>query len=74
MRTFLTWVLEGVAIGLIVVLVVTIVRPPVKYIYDDEARLVGYCNGQYLIREEEDEFPETGCYFIEPITWDGGNA
>lgn len=42
----------------------------VKYIYDDEARLVGYCQGKYLIREEEDEFP-SGCYFIEPISWEG---
>lgn len=49
-------------------------KPVIKYIYDDEARLVGFCNGKYLIREEEDEFPEakageTGCMFIEPITW-----
>jgi benzoyl-CoA reductase/2-hydroxyglutaryl-CoA dehydratase subunit BcrC/BadD/HgdB len=40
-----------------------------QYIYDDEARLVGFCNGKYLIRTEEDEFPKTGCMFIEPITW-----
>ncbi len=45
---------------------VTIVET--KYIYDDEARLVGFCNGKYLIRTEEDEFP-MGCRFIEPITW-----
>lgn len=45
-------------------------EPIVKYIYDDEARLVGFCNGKYLIRTEEDEFPKAGCMFIEPITWE----
>ena len=48
---------------------VTIVE--VKYIYDDEARLVGFCNGKYLIRTEEDEFPKDSCMFIEPIVWEG---
>lgn len=45
------------------------IKPEIKYIYDDEARLVGFCNGEYLIRTEEDEFPEGSCMFIEPITW-----
>ncbi len=45
------------------------IKPEIKYIYDDEARLVGFCNGKYLIRTEEDEFPEGSCMFIEPITW-----
>lgn len=45
------------------------IKPEVKYIYDDEARLVGFCNGKYLIRTEEDEFPKSGCMFIEPIHW-----
>ena len=64
-----------IAVGVATAVVVHWLMPqPVKYIYDDEARLVGYCNGQYLIREEEDEFPDSGCYFIEPITWDGGNV
>lgn len=54
-------------------------EPVVKYIYDgsighdaaSEARLVGFCNGKYLIRTEEDEFPASGCVFIEPISWEG---
>lgn len=45
------------------------IKPEVKYIYDDEARLVGFCNGKYLIRTEQDEFPPSGCMFIEPIVW-----
>ena len=53
------------------------IKPEIKYIYDDEARLVGFCNGKYLIRTEEaaswpmleDEFPASGCMFIEPIVW-----
>lgn len=53
------------------------IKPEIKYIYDDsighdaasEARLVGFCNGKYLIRTEEDEFPKAGCMFIEPIVW-----
>lgn len=58
-----------VLVGVATAVIVNSVWPPhVKYIYDDEARLVGYCQGEYLIREEEDEFPQ-GCYFIEPITW-----
>lgn len=63
--------LIGMAAGIATMLVVAVSFPAphvVKYIYDDEARLVGFCNGKYLIREEEDEFP-MGCMFIEPITW-----
>lgn len=70
----------GFTVGIWTVIIVTILNPQepeVKYIYDDsighdaasEARLVGFCNGKYLIRTEEDEFPEGSCMFIEPITW-----
>lgn len=70
----------GFAVGLWTVIIVTILNPQepeVKYIYDtsighdvaSEARLVGFCNGKYLIRTEEDEFPKDSCMFIEPITW-----
>lgn len=74
MKKTLQLIGEGVAVGALAVAIIFAFGPPKKYIYDDEARLVGYCNGQYLIREEEDEFPDSGCYFIEPIAWDGGNA
>lgn len=63
----------GVVLGLLCVMGIIFVlpdgEPKIKYIYDDEARLVGFCNGKYLIRTEEDEFPKAGCMFIEPITW-----
>lgn len=64
----------GILLGMVLMDVATKDPEPVtivetKYIYDDEARLVGFCNGKYLIRTEEDEFPEGSCMFIEPITW-----
>lgn len=63
----------GFLLGLLPYVTSETPKPVVKYIYDDEARLVGFCNGKYLIRTEEDEFPKTGCMFIEPIHWEGKN-
>lgn len=67
----------GLALGMVWINVVMWALPDkpvtvtkVKHIYDDEARLVGFCNGKYLIRSEEDEFPMGGCMFIEPIAND----
>lgn len=73
----------GLLLGLIFAVgTITLVPSPtqIKYIYDTEARLVGFCSGKYLIRTEEDEFPKSGCMFIEPISlghdaasvWEGG--
>ena len=77
----ISWTILGFVFGIWTMLMVLVLNPrepEVKYIYDDEARLVGFCNGKYLIREEEDEFPSgsgndagTGCMFIEPIYWEG---
>lgn len=68
-------ILIGVALGTLYIIGVLLalpdLEPQIKYIYDDEARLVGFCDGKYLIRTEEDEFP-AGCQFIEPITWKDG--
>ena len=61
-------------LGVWTMLMVLVLNPreaEIKYIYDTEARLVGFCNGKYLIRTEEDEFPPEGCMFIEPIVWEG---
>jgi hypothetical protein len=35
--------------------------------YENEPRLVGCCNGQKMLAVEEDEFPVTGCTWIEEI-------
>lgn len=66
--TFLWGIISGMCLILVVASLLP-EKPVIKYIYDDEARLVGFCNGKYLIRTEEDEFPKDSCMFIEPITW-----
>lgn len=32
-----------------------------------EVRLIGMCDGKLLAAKEEDNFPETGCAWIEPV-------
>ena len=71
--TFLWGIISGMCLILVVASLLP-EKPVIKYIYDDEARLVGFCNGKYLIREEEDEFPPKGCMFIEPITWEASSG
>lgn len=68
--TFMMGTALGLSIAAVVLGFIPDPKPIIKYIYDDEARLVGFCNGKYLIRTEEDEFPKGSCMFIEPITWE----
>lgn len=53
------------------------VNKPTQYV-DDMPRLVGMCEvvdskfhvkWVFLVKEEEDEFPASGCAFIEPIVY-----
>lgn len=63
-------IIFGLGFGILMGLVWTQPVTIVKYVTASEARLVGFCNGKYLVRTEEDEFPSVGCMFIEPIHWD----
>ena len=37
-----------------------------------EVRLIGHCDGKLLAAMEEDNFPASGCSWIEPINFHAG--